>query len=70
MYKRQAEANKIMTDAKNEIENQKKAALAEVKSEVGVMAIQIAEKIMKKDLQGDSNQLDLVNKLVAEVNQN
>ena len=68
--KAKAEANKIMTDAKNEIENQKKAALAEVKSEVGVMAIQIAEKIMKKDLQGDSNQLDLVNKLVAEVNQN
>jgi len=68
--KAKAEANKIMTDAKNEIENQKKAALAEVKSEVGVMALQIAEKIMKKDLQGDSNQMDLVNKLVAEVNQN
>ena len=59
-----------MTDAKSEIDNQKKAALAEVKSEVGVMALQIAEKIMKKDLKGDSNQIDLVNKLVAEVNQN
>ncbi len=68
--KAKAEANKIMTDAKNEIDNQKKAALAEVKSEVGVMALQIAEKIMKKDLKGDSNQIDLVNKLVAEVNQN
>jgi F-type H+-transporting ATPase subunit b len=68
--KAKAEANKIIVDAKSEIENQKKAALAEVKSEVGVMALQIAEKIMKKDLQGDSNQIDLVNKLVAEVNQN
>ncbi len=68
--KAKAEANKIMADAKNEIENQKNAALAEVKTQVGLMALEIAEKVIKKDLKGESSQVELVNKLVAEVNQN
>ncbi len=68
--KAKAEALKIMSDAKNEIENQKNAALAEVKTQVGLMALEIAEKVIKKDLQGDKSQVELVNKLVAEVNQN
>lgn len=68
--KAKADANKIMVDAKSEIENQKKAALAEVKSQVGSFALDIAEKVLKKDLSGNSEQTDLVNKLVAEINQN
>ncbi len=68
--KAKADANKIMADAKVEIENQKKAALAEVKGQVGAIAIDIAEKVLKKELKGNTEQTDLVNKLVAEINQN
>ncbi len=68
--KAKADANKIMADAKNEIDNQKKAAIAEVKSKVGLMAIEIAEKVIKKELKSDKEHVDLVNKLVSEVNNN
>ena len=68
--KAKADANKIMADAKNEIDNQKKAAIAEVKSKVGLMAIEIAEKVIKKELKSDKEHVDLVNQLVSEVNNN
>jgi F-type H+-transporting ATPase subunit b len=68
--KAKEEAQRIVTTAKQEIEAQKKAALTEVKNEVGQMALSIAEKVIRKELQGDSNQESFVNKLVDEIKLN
>lgn len=68
--KAKADANKIISDAQVEIENQKNAALAEVKSQVGAIALDIAEKVLQKELKGDESQVSLVNKLVSEINNN
>ena len=68
--KAKADANKIVSDARVEIENQKKAALAEVKNSAGLMALDIAEKVIKKELAGDSAQQDLVQQLVKEIADN
>lgn len=68
--KAKADANKIVSDARLEIENQKKAALAEVKNSAGLMALDIAEKVIKKELAGDSAQQDLVQQLVKEIADN
>lgn len=68
--KAKTEANKIILDAKVEIENEKKSALAAVKSEVGLMALEIAEKVIRRELSGDKAQEDFVNELVREINQN
>ena len=64
------EANKIIEGAQKEIENQKNAAIAEVKKEVGVMAIDIAEKILQKNLSSDSAQTDYVKDLVSQMSKN
>ena len=64
------EANKIMESAQLEIGNQRKAAMTEVKNMTGLMAIEIAEKVLRKDLKGDSSQNDLVNSLVGELKLN
>ncbi len=64
------EANKILTSATLEIENQKKAALTEVKNQVGSMAVQIAEKILKKELSNSPEQTNFVHTLVDEMNLN
>jgi len=68
--KAKAEANKIVADARVEIENQKKAAIAEVKNSAGLMALNIAEKVIKKDLAGDGAQQALVQQLVNEISNN
>ena len=68
--KAKEEAQRIMSTATQEIEAQKKSALMEVKNEVGQMALSIAEKVIRKELQGNSDQVSFVNKLVDEIKLN
>lgn len=68
--KAKEEANKIVSNAMSDIENQKKAAIAEVKSELGAMALSIAERVIRKELKGNAEQEAYVNALVKEVNLN
>ena len=68
--KAKEEANRIVTTARQEIEAQQKAAMLEVKNEVGQMALNIAEKVLRKELKGDSSQESFVNKLVDEIKLN
>ena len=64
------EASKIVAGAQREIENQKNAAIAEVKKEVGAMAIDIAEKILVKNLSSDKDQVTFVEDLVIKMSKN
>ncbi len=68
--KAKEEANKIVSNAMGDIENQKKMAIAEIKSELGLMALDIAEKVIKKELKGNQEQEAFVNTLVNEINLN
>jgi F-type H+-transporting ATPase subunit b len=68
--KAKEEANRIINSAKQEIDNQKKAAIAEIKTQVGGMAIDIAEKLVKKELASNSDHTTYVKKLVDEFNLN
>ena len=64
------EASKILQSAQLEIGNQKKAAMTEVKNMTGMMAIQIAEKVLRKDLSNNAEQTSLVDSLVSELKLN
>ena len=64
------EASRIMTQANQDIQNQKKAAMMEVKNEVGAIALSIAEKVIKKELAGNAEQESFVNALVKDINLN
>ncbi len=68
--KAKEEANRIVTEARQEIANQKVAAMAEIKGEAGNMALQIAEKIIRKQLAGDADQLAYANGLVDDMKLN
>lgn len=68
--KAKADANKIVANAKVEIDNQKKAALIEVKNQAGMIALEMAEKVIRKDLKGNSEQQAFVNQLVGEISNN
>ena len=64
------EARKIVTSAKNEIENQKQAALIDLKNQSGMMALEIAEKIIKRQLSSDSEQQKFANSLIDDIKLN
>ena len=61
-------AQKVATDAKRDIDNMRKAAMVDLKKEVGTMAVEIAEKILQKDLKSDANQEAFVRELVRDLN--
>ena len=64
------ESKRIVAEAKELIENQKMAAIVDLKNQAGRMAIEIAEKIMRKDLAGDTEQEAFVKKLVDDTKLN
>jgi len=68
--KAKEEANKIVSNAMTDIENQKKIAITEVKNELGALAISIAEKVIKKELKGNAEQEAFVNTLVKDIHLN
>jgi F-type H+-transporting ATPase subunit b len=54
--KAKGEANKYLAEAKAEINTQKMAAITEVKNQVGLLAIELSEKILRKELAGKDSQ--------------
>lgn len=64
------ESAKIIADAKVEIENHKKKAIDEVKKEVSQLSIEIAEKILARELDSSKEHQKFINSLVENVNQN
>lgn len=68
--KAKLEASKIISTAKNEIDNQTKVAVQEAKSKIGGMAIEIAEKLVMKELKGNSEHQTFVTGLVKDLNLN
>ncbi len=62
--------NRMVTDAKNTIENEKKAALTDVKNQVASLSILIAQKLLRKKLGEENEQKKLVDDFVKEINLN
>ena len=68
--KSQFEADRIMASAREQITNEKNAAVAELKNQVATLSIEIAEKILRSELSSDEKQKALVNNLMKDVNLN
>lgn len=63
------EAEKILTETRQKIQQEKEAAMKELRNEVALISISIAEKIVRKDLTSTDGQRELVDRLVEEVSQ-
>ncbi|WP_298716672.1 F0F1 ATP synthase subunit B [Chitinophaga sp.] len=66
----QAEAKKIIAEASVAIENQKMAALTDVKNQVGTLVIEVAEKVLRKELSDKANQEAYIKQLAGEIKLN
>lgn len=63
-------AEKIIDDARAAINIEKEAALKEVKIQVALFSLQVAEKLMKKNLAGDKEQKELVEGYIKDLKLN
>lgn len=62
--------SKMIQDAREAIDVEKKAALTEVRELVASLSLEIAEKILRENLSDDKSQKALVNKFIKEVKVN
>ena len=62
----EAEAKKILESAKKLIEEEKIAAINQIKLQVASLSVEIAERILRKKLEGDADQKELMNTLLDE----
>jgi F-type H+-transporting ATPase subunit b len=63
-------ADKIIDDARSVIQTEKAAALTEVKTQVAMFSLEIAEKLIKKNLSTDSAQKDLIQGYIKDIKLN
>lgn len=61
------EADKILQEAKEMIRQEKEAAMREIRKEVALVSMAIAEKVVRKELASNDGQQELVDRLLEEV---
>ncbi|NRR91500.1 F0F1 ATP synthase subunit B [Winogradskyella undariae] len=66
----QVQANKMIIQAQAAIESEKKAAMAELKSQVAGLSLEIAEKVVRNELSNKDKQLELVESMLGEATLN
>ncbi|HEY5692655.1 MAG TPA: F0F1 ATP synthase subunit B [Cyclobacteriaceae bacterium] len=63
-------ADKIIEDAKAVIHTEKNAALRDVKEQVALFSLEVAEKLMKKNLSDDKSQKELADRFAKDLKLN
>ena len=61
-----AEAEKILIQAQEAIQNEKRAAISELKEQVASIATNIAEKVLQKELESNDKQEQLISQLLKD----
>ncbi|MCH7413984.1 F0F1 ATP synthase subunit B [Belliella sp. R4-6] len=65
-----SEGAKMIENAKAVIENEKKAALTEVKNQVAQLTLEVTDKLLRKNLSSQAAQQELVEGMVKDINLN
>ena len=65
--KARAEGARLLEDARVAIEQEKKAAIADIRAQVATLSVEIAEKVLRKNLKDDKSQMDLIDRMLDEV---
>lgn len=64
------EAEKIIVKAKQSIDNEKRAAMNEIKNQVANLSVDIASKVIDKEMEKNNNHEDYINKLLDDQSKN
>lgn len=64
------DAERIITSARESIQHEKMAAVTELKNQVALLSVEIAEKILKQELSSTSKQESLISSVVDDIHLN
>jgi len=62
--KARSEGARLLDEAKAAIEQEKKAAIADIRQQVAVLSVEIAEKVIRQNLHDDKSQMDLIDRML------
>ena len=65
--KARQEGARLLDDAKLAIEQEKKAAIADIRNQVATLSVEIAEKVLRQQQKGDQAQMDLIERMLDDV---
>ena len=65
--KAREEGARMLNEAKAEIEQEKQAAIADIRQQVASLSVEIAEKVLKQNLQSNQSQMDLIDRMLDDV---
>jgi F-type H+-transporting ATPase subunit b len=68
--KAREEGARLINDAKAEIEQEKKAAIADIRKQVAELSVEIAEKVLRQNLKDNKAQMDLIDRMLNDVSSN
>ena len=68
--KARQESARLLEDAKAAIDQEKKAAIADIRKQVATLSVEIAEKVLKKNLKDAQSQMDLIDRMLDDVSAN
>ena len=65
--KARSEGARLLDEAKAAIEQEKKAAIADIRQQVAALSVEIAEKVLRQNLKYDKSQMDLIDRMLDDV---
>ena len=65
--KARSEGARLLDEAKAAIEQEKKAAIADIRKQVAALSVEIAEKVLRANLKDDKSQMDLIDRMLDDV---
>ena len=68
--KARSEGARLLEEAKAAIEQEKKAAIADIRQQVAALSVEIAEKVLRQNLKDDKSQMDLIDRMLDDVSAN
>ena len=68
--KARQEGARLLDDARVAIDQEKKAAIADIRKQVATLSVEIAEKVLRQNLKADQAQMDLINRMLDDASLN
>ena len=65
--KARSEGARLLDEARAAIEQEKKAAIADIRQQVATLSVEIAEKVLRQNLKDDKAQMDLIDRMLDDV---
>lgn len=61
------EGQKLLAEAKKQIDMEKEDAIRDIRRQVGLLSVEIAEQVLRQNLKGDKEQMAMIDRMLDEI---